>query len=679
MIGFLAKSLIRKLVAIFLVLALAPIGIVAWLAFRDARAALEADAFETLEAVASLKRSQILAYMEARVRDLTVLAKSRDVKEAFDKLTAFHDSSGATATGPYNVSSEEYAKIFADIDPFFRTYTDAYGYYDIFFLCAAHGHVMYTMAKEQDLGTNLSSGPYRDSGLARLWAEVTKEKRPSMVDYTHYEPSGEPAMFVGSPVLDEKEEVCAVIALQVSTKQIDAIMQATTGMGDTGETYLVGEDLLMRSDSRFEETSTILKQKVETVAARAALEDKSGKGIIDDYRGVSVLSCYSHFGLNEHFDTNFEWAIISEVNEAEAFAAVGALKHRIIWAALLIGLLAALAGYLVARSTAKPIAGVSGLAVKISEGDLTTSVSANGRADEVGVLTAAFGKMAESLRQQVAEIQGGVNTLGASVSEISSSASQLAASAAETASSVTETTTTAEELKQTAQVASEKAGAVSEGAQRAAKASQVGQTAVTETRDGIVRIREQMESVAESVVTLSEKSQDIGAIISSVDDLAEQSNLLAVNAAIEAAKAGEQGKGFAVVAQEIKSLAEQSRQATTEVRTILSDIQKAMSAAVMATEQGTKAVDAGMKQSEDASEAIGHLSTGAQEAAQSAIQIAASSQQQLAGVEQVTAAMESIKQASTQNVDSSRALEEAGRNLTELGNTLKKFAAQYKV
>src|SRR4030067_173625 len=107
------------------------------------------------------------------------------------------------------------------------------------------------------------------------------------------------------------------------------------------------------------------------------------------------------------------------------------------------------------------------------------------------------------------------------------------------------------------------------------------------------RIQEQMESIAQSIVRLSEQGQAIGEIIATVNDLAEQSNMLAVNAAIEAAKAGEQGKGFAVVAQEVKSLAEQSKQATAQVRTILGDIQKATSGAVMATEQGSKAGETG--------------------------------------------------------------------------------------
>jgi methyl-accepting chemotaxis protein len=193
------------------------------------------------------------------------------------------------------------------------------------------------------------------------------------------------------------------------------------------------------------------------------------------------------------------------------------------------------------------------------------------------------------------------------------------------------------------------------------------------------RIRQQMEAIAASMVRLSEQSQTIGQIIATVEDLSVQSNLLAVNAAIEAAKAGEHGKGFGVVAQEVKSLAEQSRQATNQVRTILGEIQKATSAAVMATEEGGKAVEAGSRQTEVAGEAIKALAGSVNEAAQAAVQIAASAQQQLVGVDQVAGAMESIKQASSQNVAGARQLEAAARTLNDLGQRLRQLVGRFQV
>jgi PAS domain S-box-containing protein len=285
----------------------------------------------------------------------------------------------------------------------------------------------------------------------------------------------------------------------------------------------------------------------------------------------------------------------------------------------------------------------------------------------------------EDLKRVMQEVQNSVNVLAPASSEILTTTTQVAASAVETATAVNETTTTVEEVKQTAQVSNQKAQYVAETAQKTAQASQGGKKSVEDSIELMGRIREQMESIAESIVRLSEQSQTIGEIISTVNDLAAQSNLLAVNAAIEAARAGEQGKGFGVVAQEIRSLAEQSKQATAQVRTILGDIQKATSAAVLATEQGSKAVEVGVKQSFQAGEAIRVLAESITEAAQAATQIAASSQQQLIGMEQIISAMNSIKTASEQNVTGTRQTEGAAQNLHELGQKLKALLDQYKV
>jgi len=196
---------------------------------------------------------------------------------------------------------------------------------------------------------------------------------------------------------------------------------------------------------------------------------------------------------------------------------------------------------------------------------------------------------------------------------------------------------------------------------------------------GMRRIREQMDSIAERMVRLNEQSQSIGQIVTTVEDLAAQSNMLAVNAGIEAAKAGEHGRGFAVVAQEVRNLAEQSRQATAQVMAILADIQKATSAAMMATEQGGKSVDAGVSQASQAGQSITQINANISDSAAAAAQIAASSQQQLVGVDQVAASMEGVKQASLQNADGAQQLEAAARNLKELGDRLQRLIQQYRL
>jgi methyl-accepting chemotaxis protein len=380
--------------------------------------------------------------------------------------------------------------------------------------------------------------------------------------------------------------------------------------------------------------------------------------------------------------------------------------------------LLSLAGVLLTRNIAVPLGELSAAAQKIASGDLSVSVISNSRQDEVGILAAtftemtislgemarvaqqissgdltvevkpksdkdilakAFAAMVAKLRRVTAEMQESIGILSSSAQQVVATTTQVAAAASETAAAVTETTTTVEEVKQTAQLAMRKAKYVSDSAQRAAQVSENGKKSTIESIDAMKQIREQMESIAESIVRLSEQSQMIGEIMLSVNDLAEQSNLLAVNASIEAAKAGEQGKGFAVVAQEVRNLAEQSKQATTQVRSILHDIQKATNAAVMAAEQGSKAVEAGVKQSLHAGDAVQKLGESIAEAAQAATQIAASSQQQMAGMDQVAQAMENIKTASTQNVASTRQTQVAAKDIGELGRKLTELVALYRV
>jgi methyl-accepting chemotaxis protein len=278
-------------------------------------------------------------------------------------------------------------------------------------------------------------------------------------------------------------------------------------------------------------------------------------------------------------------------------------------------------------------------------------------------------------RSITGQLRETIGTLASASSEILAATTQQASGTAEEATAVQETSTTVDEVKQTAQVAAQKARAVAEAAQKAAQVSQDGRRAVEDSVKGTQEAKARMEALAERILVLSEQGQAIGEIMATVKDLAEQSNLLAVNAAIEAAKAGEAGKGFAVVAAEVKGLAEQSKQAATQVRGILSEIQKATQAAVMAAEQGVKASEAGVAVAAKAGDAIRVLTEGLTESAQAAQQILASAQQQAGGMDQVALAMENIRQASTQNMASTRQVERAAQDLNTLAGQLKALVA----
>jgi methyl-accepting chemotaxis protein len=313
---------------------------------------------------------------------------------------------------------------------------------------------------------------------------------------------------------------------------------------------------------------------------------------------------------------------------------------------------------------------------KISEGQLTASITPASSSDVIGT---SLETMLKNLRDLAGSIATGATTLAAASAETSVSAAQLSASTTESAAAISETTATMEEVRQTASIMNNNASSVAENARQGGVMANQSRERVRDIADAIKLISSRMDFIAQHTVQLSEKSQKIGEIISVVNDIADQSNILAVNASIEAAKAGEEGKGFAVLAEEIRNLAEQSKQATKEIKAILDDIQKATSATVMATEEGSKAVAKGEQQAETVSKVILDLASSVSNSSRSADTIAGSAREQLKGIEQVTQAMESIRTASQQNKESARQLDETSSSMKSLGQDLMRLVQRFKL
>jgi len=283
------------------------------------------------------------------------------------------------------------------------------------------------------------------------------------------------------------------------------------------------------------------------------------------------------------------------------------------------------------------------------------------------------------LRKISDEIRTGVDVLASSSTDILSTVTEISAGAAETSTAVSETTTTIEEVRQTALVSNQKSQSLMESSQRAADSADKGKNSIKKVIDAMAKIDNQMNLISETVVRLSEQSRTIGEITSTVADIADQSNLLAVNAAIEAAKAGEHGRGFTIVAQEIRSLADQSKKATIQVKEILNEINKSVNQAVGVTEQGARTVDNGLNLVKQSGEVIDILSDNVEEAAEASIQISSSTQQQMAGMDQIVPAMENIKKASEQNTTGIKHTQTIAQNIHQLGQSLKKVIIKYNL
>jgi len=277
------------------------------------------------------------------------------------------------------------------------------------------------------------------------------------------------------------------------------------------------------------------------------------------------------------------------------------------------------------------------------------------------------------------ELYDGVTVLSSASSEILAITNQLSTASSLTAATVNDTSDTVESVRKKTDLMNKKTQEVSDKAQTALNDSGDGQKSIKEILDGMNQIQRQMDIIGMNVIKLSEQSQAIGEIIATVTDISEQSNLLAVNASIEAAKAGEFGKGFAVVAHEIHNLAEQSKQATSNIRMILTDIQRGVSSTVISTEQGTKSVEDAVRLTRDAREAIEVLTRSTAEASRQAIDIASSIRDQATGMDQISVAMEKIREAAQKNLEITRKAEKTAEDLHELGLRLQKVTVQYHV
>jgi methyl-accepting chemotaxis protein len=321
-----------------------------------------------------------------------------------------------------------------DNEDFYKSYIEKYGYYDLF-LINPNGHIFYTVTKEADFNTNILTGKYSSSNLGQLIKSINVSKEYGFVDFSPYEPSnGDPAAFIGQPLLKKDGEPAFYVALQLPLEGIQTIMGVREGMGETGESYLVGSDLRMRSDSFLDPkghtvkasfAGSVVKNGVDTDAAKRAIAGEKGTDIIIDYNGNPVLSSFDQIKFG-----NFNWAILSEIDEPEAFASIRENTFFMSGLMVIIIIIIALVGMYIAKRTATPIAEIASVAQKVSNGDLTMTVK-HTVDDEVGDLQDSISNMITNLSRMAKNISG-IAMQQASTSE------ELAAITTQTSATVTE-------------------------------------------------------------------------------------------------------------------------------------------------------------------------------------------------------------------------------------------------
>ncbi|MBI1390998.1 MAG: HAMP domain-containing protein [bacterium] len=573
-------------------------------------------------------------------------------KTGADVIEDYNGNSVLSAYVPLDIGATKWALV-AEIDVaealcpkdesgeyFFKKYVDFYGYYDLF-LINPDGYVFYTVTHEADYQTNMLTGAYRDSGLGLVTKNVLQTRQLGFADFKPYEPSnGEPAAFIAQPVIHQGEPEL-VVALQLSIDGINSIMQQRVGMGETGETYLVGPDTLMRSDSFLDPANHSVKAsfanpergKVETEAVTGALAGKTEGKVIKDYTGSDVLSAYTPVNV---FGTT--WALLAEIDHAEVNAPIVSLIRTIAIVAVVMGVVVFFLALSIALGIAKPLQRMTLMIRDIAEGegDLTKELEVTGK-DEVGEVARWFNVFVGKMNDLIAEISQAAEQVAASSEELSTSAQSLASATTEQAAHLEETSASIEQLS----------SAIDQNASNSRDANQIAQKASQDASAG-----------GEAVLSTVDAMRKITDQIQIVDDIADQTNLLALNAAIEAARAGEMGKGFAVVAVEVRKLAERSQQAAREI-----------------TELAKNSVQGADK----AGQMIQRIVPDIQKTAQIVMDITSTCQEQSVGANEIRSALGTLDQVTQQNSAVSEESASASEELSAQAQTLRDLVSRFKI
>lgn len=365
-------------------------------------------------------------------------------------------------------------------------------------------------------------------------------------------------------------------------------------------------------------------------------------------------------------------------NLGKAVAASETLRMLAVVIGLIVATFTAGAMLWLTRKINVPLGRSVEVANTLAGGNLTVTIEASSK-DETGQLLNAMKEMAEKIKKIIAEVKTTADNVASASEQLSASSEQMSRGVVEQSGRASQIATSSSEMSQTVIDVAKNASTIASSAADTAKVAQEGESVVSRSVEEVKAIAATVSESAQMVSALGERSKQIGEIVSVINDIADQTNLLALNAAIEAARAGEQGRGFAVVADEVRKLAERTTKATKEISGMIKTIQAETGTAVTAMDEGTRKVQNGVRLANEAGDALKEIVTGVENVTDMISHIATSAEEQSATTDEITQNMDSIAEVAKTNVAAIGEVSRATNEMSRLAAELKGLVVNFKI
>ena len=662
------SSIANRLSSYFLLIAVVPCVILLALMLHLSSQSLEASIRDRLVVICDLKAAQLEEYIGERRADAQFLSVAPGFVEA---ITALNDlqTQGKRETEEFEQAVLKYRVRMGD-------YVEAASFENLT-MFDVQGRPMITYKPRYDFGDSLFAGPFADSELTSAISRTRALLQPILTNIQVYPGRKEPASFVVGPMF-RNGILIGILALELRDSQIFKSFNTYFGLGETGDTTAavdLGDEAMFVSSTRFDPNAAF-KDRVTFGSTKGkdiqlAVRGQRGFAELLDHNGEPVVAAWTYL-------PSYRWGITIKQSTAEAYSLLSRQRQGAIIFLVVSTAIVYLVARMVAQTMSRPIRDAAEVAARVASGDLTARITTTA-SGEAGQLLFAVDKMTQDLRSLIGRIQQSSITLMTTATEISATSRQqgeavsdYGASTSEAAAAVKQITATSLELLRTMNEVNHVAGQTREMASD-------GQGNLAEMGRSMKQLAESTSSIGSKLSVISERAAHINLAVTTISKVADQTNLLSINAAIEAEKAGEYGLGFLVVAREIRRLADQTAVATLDIERMVKEMQYSVSAGVMEMDKFSDQVRRGVDEVGAIGDQLGGIIGAVQGLTGRFDQVNEGMRVQSQGAEQIREAVIRISEGAHQTSISLQEFNRATDHLREAVGGLKEEVSRFSV